>query len=64
MKSTTGAEATAFSMACFVWSESSRCWNLERKGDEMGLEMEAGWRERGRAAAVTCRKVCGCVSVC
>lgn len=33
MKRTTGAVATAFSIACFVVSDNRRCWKLVRKGE-------------------------------
>lgn len=55
MKSTTGAEATAFSMAWRVVSESRRVWKAERKG--AGRMAAADRMAMGRAP---CRKPCWC----
>ncbi len=47
MNSTTGAEATAFSIACFVSADR----NLEAIGENLGANLEAGrvaWRNAWR----------------
>jgi hypothetical protein len=52
MNSTTGADATAFSIACRVWSDNRRCWNAVRKGVGRRRDCRA---TTGRAA---CRRLC------